>query len=80
MQYYYHPHAEIRMKGRMAPVGVVEADVLAVILAPDKTAPGDFGRINAWGYAANGVRIRVTYDPATGEIRTVAIADGRYKT
>lgn len=62
----------------MAAVGITEADVLAVIASPIKTGPGDFGRTNAWGYGANGVRIRVTYHPTSGEIRTVAIADKRF--
>lgn len=77
MQYFFHPHARMRMAGRMAQVGVTDADALAVIAHPSKTASADYGRINAWGLAANGVRIRVTYHPVTGEIRTVAIADGR---
>lgn len=59
-------------------MGIVEADVRAVIANPTKTLPADFGRTNAWGYGANGVRIRVTYNSTTGEIRTVAIADQRY--
>ncbi len=62
----------------MASVGVVENDVLDVLASPAKTAPGDFGRTNAWGFARNGIRIRVTYDGTSGEIRTVAIADERF--
>lgn len=66
------------MTNRMGPVGITDADVLAVIAGPTKTKPGDFGRVNAWGVGANGVRIRVTYHPIAGEIRTVAIADKRF--
>jgi hypothetical protein len=78
MRYFFHEHAWMRMRTRMAHVGVTAPDVIAVIRAPVATAPADYGRINAWGFAANGVRIRVTYHPGTGEIRTVAIADRRY--
>ena len=66
------------MTTRMAAVGITDADVLTVIAGPIKTEPGDYGRINACGFGANGVRIRVTYHPGSGEIRTVAIADTRY--
>jgi hypothetical protein len=62
----------------MASVGITDADALNVIARPTKIEPGDFGRLNAWGRGANGVRIRVTYHPGTGEIRTVAIADKRF--
>jgi len=62
----------------MAPIGVSEDDVLDVLARPTKTAPADFGRTNAWGFAKNGIRIRVTYHHQTGEIRTVAIADERF--
>lgn len=62
----------------MAAVGITEADALAVISSPIKTGDGDFGRINASGYGANGVRVRVTYHATSGEIRTVAIADKRF--
>jgi hypothetical protein len=79
VRHYFHKHGQDRMNARMAALGVIVSDVLAVIASPTKTAPGDYGRINAWGYAANGVRIRVTYHPVTGEIRTVAVADQRFK-
>ncbi len=75
MQYFFHRHAQLRM----APVGIVESDVLAVIAQPAKgPEAGDSGRVNVWGYGANGVRIRVTFNPVSGEIRTVAIADRRF--
>jgi hypothetical protein len=67
------------MKTRMATVGIVDADVQAAIANPQKTEPAKYGRINAWGMGANGVRIRVTYHPGSAEIRTVAIAEVRYK-
>jgi hypothetical protein len=59
-------------------VGLVWSDVLGVIAFPAKTLPGEYGRTNVWGYAANGVRIRVTFDRLTGEVRTVD-ADSRYE-
>lgn len=79
MRYYLHAHAAVRLHTRMAPVGVDWKDVLAVIAHPMKTQPGDHGCTNVWGHARNGVRIRVTYHPATGKIRTIAIADSRLK-
>jgi hypothetical protein len=79
MKYFLHPHAAERMTYRMAPAGIDLGDVIAVIERPVKAVRGRFGRMNAWGYGKNGVRIRVTYDPVSGEIRTVAIADERLK-
>lgn len=66
VDYFAHAHARMRMQTRMAAVGVIWSDVLAVISTPTKMRPGDFGRFN------------VTYHPVTGEVRTVAIADSRY--
>jgi hypothetical protein len=79
MRYFYHQHAWVRMRTRMASVGVNDADVLAVLRNPSKAAAGESGCVNVWGIAKNGVRIRVTYFPLDGEIRTVAIADGRFQ-
>jgi hypothetical protein len=79
VRYYFHPHAVERMQNRMAKVGIGVSDVLSVIGNPVKIVPAEFGRTHAWGWGANGIRIRVTYNTTTGEIRTVAIADGRIR-
>jgi hypothetical protein len=62
----------------MNPIGVTWDDVLRVIASPQKVAASLPDVRNVWGFAANGVRIRVTYSMKSGLIITVAIADPRY--
>jgi hypothetical protein len=66
------------MQTRMARAGVGWADILAVIAFPAIVRQAKSGRVNAWGDAANGIRIRVTYHPSTRAIITVCLADSRY--
>ncbi len=52
----YGKHATERMQER----GICRADAGAVVANPIKTAPGQSGATNFWGFDSKGFRIRVT--------------------
>jgi hypothetical protein len=79
VRYYLSSHAAKRGMLRFTPLEITLSDVLAVIARPIKATPGEDGCTNAYGYSANGIRIRVTYDAVTGAIVTLSIADSRYQ-
>jgi hypothetical protein len=71
------PHAKDQMVKR----SITKEDIAAVLAAPTKQRPADYGRINYWGYGAGPrkKRIRVTVEPFSRVIVTVANADSRIK-
>lgn len=68
----FKPHALRRMKIR----DIARADAENVVVNPTKTAPGNRGATNFWGYSADGFRLRVTVS-ARNQVITVAWADRR---
>ncbi len=71
----YSTNAEKQMLKR----SITKPDVEAVLAHPTKELPGDDGCINRWGYGPSNKRIRVTFNPTTNVIVTVANADSRIK-
>ncbi len=69
----FEEHALLRMRMR----GIPPLDAMAVVMNPQKVAPGHAGRTNYWGVGPScRYRIRVTVNQ-DGSIRTVAWADPR---
>lgn len=70
-----NPEDAIHLEERMAERRISWDEIATVVDNPNKIVPGHSGRLNYYAVVA-ARRLRVTIDGATGEVFTIAVAQG----